>query len=234
MPAVKIATYNIRYGKGIDGKVSLSRIAGVLQQINPDIIALQEMDKNRLRSYGAAQAKKLAKALKMNYVYGAVKRYCLGSYGNAVLTRYPIISYQNHLLPDSKDPRCCLQVNLNVEGVTLSFFNIHLGLNHTVRMYNVEHFVIPLIKSINHPVILAGDFNVTADGEEIKMLSPYLNDTFTHSQSFFKATFPSNRPVERIDYIFINNYCSCNEFDIINSQASDHLPIKTQIGFTSC
>jgi endonuclease/exonuclease/phosphatase family metal-dependent hydrolase len=233
VPIVKIASYNIRYGKGIDCKVNLSRIAEVLEQIKPDIIALLEVDTYRLRSYGAAQAKKLAKILKMNYVYGIVKRYYLASYGNAVLTRYPIISYQNHLLPDPKDPRRCLQVNLDVESSPLSFFNIHLGLNHVVRMYNVKRYVIPLIKSINRPVILAGDFNAGKNSEEIKMLSPYLNDTFTYNRSSFKATFPSNLPVTRIDYIFTNSFCSCHEFDITNSMASDHLPINAQIELTS-
>jgi len=225
MPEIKIATYNIRNCQGIDGKNDPSRIADLLKGIDADIIALQEVDKYRLRSNMVNQACKLSKLLRMNYVYGPVNRYFLASAGNALLSRYPITAHINHVLPYTRDPRCCLQVTLDVDNRPLNVFNVHLGLNYQLRMSNLKKTILPMITSLKSPALLVGDLNASQDDPEVKLLSSFLHDTFAENTDSLDATFPADNPNERIDYIFTNADCTPVKYYIIPSLASDHLPV---------
>jgi endonuclease/exonuclease/phosphatase family metal-dependent hydrolase len=229
MPKVKVVTYNIRNARGTDNQVDLMRIFGLLKKINADIIFLQECDKNRRQSGRTHQAHKLAKRLNMNYVYGAVNRYVLASAGNAVLTRYPIVGHCNHPLPQTNDPRCCLQVSMKVGRQLYTVFNVHLGLNHRLRMLGLQETILPMIISCQSPVILAGDLNASQDSPEVRLLSTYLHDTFAENICPQQNTFPAHEPRERLDYIFINDACCSIKSYILESQASDHLPVIAEI-----
>ncbi|HBQ86401.1 MAG TPA: hypothetical protein DD811_07970 [Syntrophomonas sp.] len=229
MPKIKIITYNIRNAQGIDGQVNLSRIAEFLEEIGVDIICLQECDKGRRQSGLVHQARKLAKRLSMNYVYGTVNRYFLASAGNALLTRYPIVAHFNHSLPQTKDPRCCLQVSLDVNRQLCTVFNVHLGLNHRLRMLALSETILPMITPLKSPVILAGDLNAAQDSPEVGLLSTYLHDTFAENIGLQQNSFPANRPREKLDYIFTNAACSPVQSCILESQASDHLPVMAEI-----
>lgn len=229
MPKIKIVTYNIRNAQGIDGQVNLSRIARLLKEVNADIIFLQECDKYCRRSGLANQARFLAKRLNMNYAYGVVNRYYIASAGNAVLTRYPVVTHSNHPLPQTTDPRCCLQLSLEVDKQLCTVFNIHLGLNHRLRMLGLRETILPMITPFKSPVILAGDLNASQDSPEVHLLSNYLHDTFAENICPQKNSFPANEPREKIDYIFTNTACSSVQSCILASQASDHLPVIAEI-----
>ena len=231
MPEIKIATYNIRNCQGIDGKNDPSRIADLLKEIDADIIALQEVDKYRLRSNMVNQACKLSKLLRMNYVYGPVNRYFLASAGNALLSKYPITAHINHVLPYTRDPRCCLQVTLDVDNRPLNVFNVHLGLNYQLRMSNLKKTILPMITSLESPAVLVGDLNASEDDPEVKLISSCLHDTFAENTDPLDTTFPANEPNERLDYIFTNAGCTSKKYYIFPSLASDHLPVIAEIEF---
>lgn len=230
MPNIKIASYNIHHGIDINGKVNLEAILEVLQQIDADIVALQEVDMLRPQTQLQKQADRLAKQLSMSYVYGAVRRYKPGSYGNAILSRYPITSSKNHLLEESADYRCCLQADLDIDGTVLSIFNTHLGLKQPVRYKHLKETILPLILPLKHPAVLAGDFNAPDSRPEVKMLSAFLLDTFTCNSGPLIYTYPAGNPSARIDYIFINRKCIPFDYYIVDSAASDHLPVVAEIG----
>lgn len=100
---VHVLSYNIHHAEGVDGKLDLERIAKVISEASPDIVALQEVDRNVQRSGNVDQAQELAKLTKMYFVFGANIELQGGHYGNAVLSRWPIIQHQNHLLPRLND-----------------------------------------------------------------------------------------------------------------------------------
>lgn len=226
---VRIASYNIQHGKGMDGVLNLNRTSETLAQLEADLICLQEVDRFRMPTRLVPQAERLALALGMQWVYGPVRSYPIGSYGNAILSRYPIKTIANHLLPDPIDPRRCLQVQIDLGGYTLALFNTHLGLKQTVRMQQVQDIILPLVLSVSGPAVLAGDFNATVNRPETNLLAEYLTDTFCQNSGPLIDTFPSINPAARIDYIFINELCAVSNYFIMDSTASDHLPIAADI-----
>lgn len=230
MQLVRIASYNIQHGKGMDGVLNLNRTLQVLAQLDADLICLQEVDRFRMPTRLVPQAERLALDLGMQWIYGPVRSYPIGSYGNAILSRYPIKEIANHLLPDPIDPRRCLQAEIDLGGYTLALFNTHLGLKQTVRMQQVQDIILPLVLSVPGPAVLAGDFNATVNRPETNLLAEYLTDTFCKNSGTLINTFPSINPAARIDYIFINQYCTAANCFIMDSTASDHLPVTADIG----
>jgi len=225
MSRFRLATYNIHFGTSESGALVIDEIIKVLKYINADIAALQEVDDLRPRSRLTRQAQYLARCLDMGYVYGIVKRFRNGSYGNVVLSRFPIISMVNHLLPDSKDPRRCLQVNLVINQQIVTVLNTHLALSQSARWDNLNQIILPLVESVTNPLVLTGDFNSTPERADIALVSSKLNDTFNYNTRQPAATFPAREPKHRIDYIFVNHQLNVQDCCIIDQPASDHLPV---------
>lgn len=228
MPEFTVVTYNIRHGLGMDNTVDLKRIIHILSTINPSIILLQEVDMGRPRSFLQKQAKIIAKALEMNYVYGIVKRFGVGSYGNAVLFSYPVLKHHNYQLHSSKEPRCCLDLVLNINEKPTHVLNTHLGLNHNDRMNQVS-YILSIISSITTPVILGGDFNCKPESKELKILLQNMKDSFECNFTPPWATYPSVNPQARIDFTLYNSLCHCRNCHIVKSDASDHLPLVSRL-----
>ena len=216
----------------MDKKHNLNRTLYVLAALNPDIALLQEVDCRRPATSLCRQAVFLAEALEMNYVYGPVNKYALGSYGNAILSRYPIINHKNHKLISKDNQRCCLEAEIRTPFTELRVFNLHLGLNSTERYSDLKEIVLPLIKRAKMPAVLGGDFNTTPESPEISLVNEHLRDSFFANTGDCKFTFPADQPKARIDYIFINGELELNDCRIIYpTLASDHLPLqcKTKI-----
>lgn len=91
---LRVLTYNIHHGEGVDGRLDLVRIAKVIQEVDPDIAALQEVDQNAGRSGQVDQAAELGRLTKMRSVFGGNIELQGGKYGNALLTRFEIIKQQ--------------------------------------------------------------------------------------------------------------------------------------------
>lgn len=224
-----IVTYNIQHGRGMDGQFNLQRTAYVLTVLNPDIVLLQEADCRRPQTRMSHQPAFLAKMLNMNYAYGAVRHYRPGSYGNAVLSRYPIVNYENHVLPGEGE-RCCLEVEIGTSLSNFTVFNLHLGLKAAERYHQLQNIILPRVSAANSPVLLGGDFNARPESTEISLVKDYLQDSFQANSGECIHTFPSDQPYARIDYIFLNNNWELNDCKIIpHTQASDHLPLVVKV-----
>ena len=89
---IRVATYNIKHGRGMDGVLDLERTLATLKSLNADVIALQEVDDQARRSGGVDQASWLAERLGMHAAYGAFMDFQGGRYGLAILSRRPILS----------------------------------------------------------------------------------------------------------------------------------------------
>ncbi len=96
---LRVVSYNIHHGVGVDGRVDLERIARVILSVDADLVALQEVDCNTKRTNLVDQPARLASLTKMQVVFGDNIPYQGGRYGNAVLSRLPIVRHENHALP---------------------------------------------------------------------------------------------------------------------------------------
>ncbi len=231
MPLIRMASYNIKTSQGMDGKMDIFRTAQVLETMKADCISLQEVDNHRPRSFFENQAGVIARILKMDYVFGAAINYKVGSFGNAILSKYPIIKSINHQLPASKPERSMLEVHLHINGQLLRVFNTHMELDRNLRLEQIRDFIVPLVMSSNSPAILSGDLNEGPDGLGITYLMNYFQDSFSVNSGTLTATFTADQPRERMDYILLNQTCAAVDYQIISSQASDHLPVMACIDF---
>ncbi len=226
---IKVVTYNIHHGKDILNNPSLDKILSLLRRVQADIINLQEVDNLRPDTNHQNQALFLAKNLGMRYLYAAVRNYAVGSYGNAILSKYSMTNSENIVLEDEKDPRFCLKAEIRINKQSITVFNTHLGLIQPIRYQHLAEIILPQIKNLQNPALLTGDFNAPPDRPEIQMLNQALTDTFIQNSGDTVNTFPANKPTARIDYIFANQYLTPIDYYIIDSDGSDHLPVVALI-----
>jgi endonuclease/exonuclease/phosphatase family metal-dependent hydrolase len=219
---LKLLTYNIKHGQGMDGRVDPARILDVLRTSGADIIFLNEVDKYRKRSGFRNQAKWLAKRLEMDYRFVCVTRKLLAQTGNAVLTKFPITESQNLALGSTEKPRAILKATVQLNNIQLTCISVHLNLSKPDRLVHAEQ-INSLAQQNPDPLVLMGDLNALPDGPEVQLLSQTLTDVMKDSVN--AATFPSLNPKNRIDYVFISRNCAIIEANVIGSAASDHLPI---------
>src|SRR5580693_1681689 len=124
-------TYNIHSGIGTDGRFDLQRVAHVIREIRPDILALQEVGDFRGMTPEAQHPERLARLLEMHMAFGPNVIVAGRRYGNAILSRLPILSSRNYdLSVGSREPRGALRCDLDLgDGRPLHVFCLHLGLS---------------------------------------------------------------------------------------------------------
>ncbi|MGE5396282.1 MAG: endonuclease/exonuclease/phosphatase family protein [Chitinophagales bacterium] len=224
---LSVATYNIRHAEGIDGQVDLNRIAEVIQNLDVDIIGLQEVDDGWKRSGRVNQASYLGRKLNMHSVFGPAIKRGRAQFGNAILSRYPIRSWDAILMPSDRETRGILRAIIDFGGVSVQFLTTHLGLSKVERIKHLNEILLPALVSPG-PLILCGDFNCTPDQPEITLLKQVLNDTCPADNNY---TFSSNNLREKIDYVMCSFDIQTVEASVYNSLASDHCPLKVILNF---
>jgi len=233
--ALRVLCYNIHYGQGNDGRYDLERLAAVIAAAKPDLVALQEVDVGVNRSGRVHQAQRLGELTDMKVRFGPTQHYEGGLYGNAVLTRLPILDVVIHPLPYTEAtpqrvtyPRGAIAVTVRgPDGEPLRFVSTHF--QHNVPEDRVEE-----AKAINAlfaadddpvPTILAGDINAVPDSEPVQTLLERWTNAIDEAAA---PTVPSQEPTSRIDYLF---YRPASRFRvsvaevIAEPMASDHRPV---------
>lgn len=233
VPATKAATlrilsYNIHHGEGVDGKLDLPRIAEIIKREKPDLVALQEVDNKATRSGGIDQAAELAKLTGLQHVYGAAMPFQGGEYGQAVLARTKIVDRWVHFLPQQagREPRIALGTRL--ERPDLWFVSTHL--DHQLEDIRVRQAkeLERLYGSKKEPVILAGDFNARPTNATMQVFSGWLDSAGANGA----PTIPAANPAARIDYILLR---PANAWEVLESRvldepvASDHRPVLSVV-----
>lgn len=246
---LKIVTFNICHGLGIDGSQHLSRTIELLRSSGADIIHLQEVDRHfGARSGWEDQPALLAEALGMDVAYGANldlepvegssgKR---RQYGTAILSRYPITYSTNHRLPQVvvpgafNEPRGLLEAHIDAEGNAIRLFNTHLGLRREERTKQTE-FMLELLRSTTDTkqhLVVTGDFNAEPSSEEIGQIGSLLRDAYAeahggrHANTLLTSDGGSAPIAVRcIDYIFVSSGLRVSDAEVIDTNVSDHLPV---------
>jgi endonuclease/exonuclease/phosphatase family metal-dependent hydrolase len=222
---VKVLTYNILHGETLKGDFDLDRIARVIRQADPDLVALQEVDFRTKRARELDLASELGQRTGLIPLFGRAMPYDGGEYGEGILSRYSFIYTRNHTLPaqEGKEPRAALEVHVVLQsGDTLSFIGTHL--DHTREendRINQATRLNALFTGGDRPTILCGDLN--AGPESLTMSVLY--SEWTKADTLLTPTFPSNRAERKIDYVL---YRPVNRWRVIESRvicdtvASDH------------
>ena len=221
---IRVMSYNIQNGKGMDNVVDYQRIADVITQTAPDVVALQELDSVTNRSKGVDVLTHLAALTAMYPVYGASIPYDGGKYGIGVLSKEKPLSWKRIPLPGREEARSLLIVEFKdyIIGCT------HFSLNSEDRQASVA-IIDQAVKDFNKPVFLAGDINATPDSPVLEAFREnwiILSDTA-------KFTIPSDNPNRTIDYLMgytPKGYTySVWQTRVLNTLASDHLPLFADV-----
>ncbi|HHW09028.1 MAG TPA: metal-dependent hydrolase [Firmicutes bacterium] len=238
-----VMSYNIRHGEGNDNVIDLERIAAVIDKAGADLVGLNEVDIKTARSSGIDQPGTLAKLLGMQVAYGANLVYQGGDYGNAILSRYPIVKSANTPLPAGGRYRWgLLHVEVDVHGRILHFLTTHLALTAEERRPQLER-IKEYLQSLPGPLVVVGDFNIIAEkDEDLATFMLPLRDAWLYSLTRDGVdpaakreqgyTFPSSKPDRRIDYIFISgrvDLAGTGAVFAVDSDASDHRALVARL-----
>lgn len=237
---LKVMSYNVHSCIGNDGRVSPRRIARLIAQQAPDVVALQEVEHGRSRSRHEHQAALIAEALGYHLAFCPAVTVADERYGHAVLSRHPLETVKMELLPAPRrswwpEPRAALWTRLVLGDRPLNLLTTHLGLSMAERMLQIQALLGPeWIGSIpsGEPVILCGDFNFAAGSAPHRLAMTHLRDTAETRRRELR-TFPSARPLVQIDHIFVSPHFAVEDIATVRNDlsrvASDHLPLVTSL-----
>lgn len=220
---LRLATWNIHRGIGRDGTRDLRRTSRVISQIAPDLIGLQEVD-NRIQGNGC-DLEQLQDLTGLEVIAGPTMQHASGSYGNALLSRLPILDIERHdLNVKGREPRGVLIVHCDWHNERLQIAVTHLGLRPSERRDQVRRLISYLASEKRTPLILMGDFNEWLFfGRPLRWLRRH----FGLARS--PATFPSRWPLLRLDHILSDPPKRLQAIQTFSSplakKASDHLPL---------
>jgi endonuclease/exonuclease/phosphatase family metal-dependent hydrolase len=231
---MRVMTFNIHHGQGTDGALSLDRIAGVIRARGPEVVGLQEVDRHwSSRSDFADQAAELAADLDMHVAYGAnldldppAPGQPRRQYGTAILSRHPILKWDNTLLPRFGDheQRGLLHAEIMVRGVRVQIYNTHLQHDDAAERLAQATAITKIVEAGAGPAVLTGDLNATPGTPEIQEFTEHLSDGWTGDGGF---THPSEQPAHRIDYVMTGGGAATDRAAVVTDlpAASDHLPV---------
>ncbi len=209
MNTVRIATYNIH--KGVQGlgpmrRLEIHNLALAVESLDADVVCLQEV-----RHYNRREAKRFPLWPELGQAeflappgYEAVYRTNAvtrdGEHGNALLSRWPVMSHQHEDMSDHRlEQRGFLHVTLHVHGQLVHVMVVHLGLVRASRVRQVaqlQRFIQREIPS-DAPLLVAGDFNDWGQTVQLAFKRSGL-----HAWGVPQPTFPSRLPLAQLDYVF--------------------------------
>ncbi|UCD08840.1 MAG: endonuclease/exonuclease/phosphatase family protein [Dehalococcoidales bacterium] len=228
---VTVMTYNLHNGFNTGGDLDMDALALVIEENDPDIIALQEISRGWLISGRMDMLEWLSQRLDMPYISGPTEGQL---WGNAILSRFPIVESSNYDLPprDLFLRRGFLITKIDIgNGEYLTVIATHL--HHIYEDSEIRQQQVPVILETwdnAEMTVIAGDLNAEPDSPEMKML---------HDAGFFDVmsgsippkgyTYHSADLYQRIDYIWITPDLTSRNAKVIQSIASDHLPVIVEI-----
>ncbi|CAH1649325.1 Endonuclease/exonuclease/phosphatase family protein [Hyphomicrobiales bacterium] len=224
-----IASYNVHKCVGVDGRFDPSRIAQVIREIAPDVIALQEADKRFGARHGLLDLARLKDETGLVPVpVASANAAAHGWHGNVVLFRQGLVRDVHQVSLPGLEPRGALVVDLDLEGgAELRIVAAHLGLLRRSRSQQTRMLLDVMRNRDERPTLLLGDLNEWRLGHRsaLKELGPAFG-----ALPMPVPSFPSGLPLLALDRIIANRPEMLSEVTVHDTPlarvASDHLPIK--------
>ncbi|GEM_PF-507843 len=232
---LKIISINIHTAKNWNGIFDLDSLVEFLKSEDPDIIGMQEVDRNwSKRSMFLDLCTELSSRLNMYHAYSASLERAQGYYGNLILSKYPIVQSRAEKLPSTLETRSFVYGQVYLAGAWINIINTHLGLSEVDRYLQaskIDHFS----KGLKGPLIIMGDFNAEASDPGVQILKQNKQDLQEMSEYCSWGTFraQSGQLTGRIDYILVSNEFEYQSFKIVDNYISDHLPLIAEISLKS-
>ena len=226
---LRVLAYNIHHGEGMDSLLDLDRVAALIRDVDPDLVALQEIDSVAARTGGVDQAAELGRLTGMTPVFGRFMPYQGGAYGMALLSRWPIRASMNHRLPDGTEPRAAVEVVVASPstGREIRFVGVHFYRTESERAAQADSLDARLFRGAGAdlPTILAGDFNSEPGTRVIEDRAA--NWTIV-DKGDDRMTYSSFDPVREIDFVMYRPDAAFTVIDerlIDEPVISDHRPL---------
>lgn len=246
---IRVMSYNVHRCVGTDGADSAARIARVVAEANPDVVALQELDTPEAEddACGAGgsgdsalarhHAREIAAPLGMDILFRRTFARNVGHYGHALLSRHAMTLQRSENFVRRGDarsePRGAIWASVSFAGVSLQVVSTHLGLSRADRAHQSRQLLggdwlgSPAFAA---PGILCGDLNAIAHAMTYRRISKFLRDAQRVAPGHqARATFPSRFPLIRLDHVFVTPDVRVVRVTVPTTptarHASDHLPL---------
>lgn len=222
---LRLMTYNIKNGCGMDDVCSYQRIADAINKVTPDVVALQEVDSVTNRSNHKYVLGEIAKLTDMSAYFAPAIDFDGGKYGIGLLAKKKPIRVERIALPGREEARAMIFVEFD----TYIYCCTHLSLTEEDRMASLP-LILKFAAGTDKPFFLAGDFNANPESDFIRTLKK----DFVVLSDMSQHTFPSPAPDETIDYIVarnLDNYeANIKRACVLEEPvASDHRPILVEV-----
>src|SRR2546423_4053830 len=205
---IRVMTYNIHVGIGMDKKLDLPRIAEVIKQQHVDLMGLQEVDRGVERTQHIDEIAELAKLTKMDYAFAFNLKYQGGQYGVAILSRYPITATDHRLYKNLREAerRGFIRAEVKIDGRVVNFVTTHLDYQYEDgRVFETQQLLDGL-KEVKGPLIVVGDFNDVPAGGAYQLMRGQFRDSWIDISAASEGfSYPADKPVKRIDYILFRS-----------------------------
>jgi endonuclease/exonuclease/phosphatase family metal-dependent hydrolase len=231
---IRVMTYNIHVGVGMDKKLDLPRIAEVIKREHIDLVGLQEVDRGVERTQRIDEIAELAKLTRMDYAFAFNLKYQGGQYGVAILSRFPIQATDHRLYKNLREAerRGLIRVEVKIGGRTVNFLTTHLDYQYDDgRVFEAEQ-LLAAVKDVSGPLIIVGDFNDVPTGGAYKLMHQQFADAWIESHAAGEGlSYPADKPAKRIDYILTRqaDRIKTKRAWIVNTLASDHVPVVADL-----
>nr|AYM53422.1 endonuclease/exonuclease/phosphatase family protein [Melittangium lichenicola] len=227
---LRVMTFNIQ--SGLQG---LDKVADVIREAAPDIVALQEVDVGSLRANGLDQPAVLAERTGLPYsAHFRTTSLFGGDYGVAILSRFPLESVEQHPLPvvTGTEPRTVAHATVKVNGQEVSVYVTHLTrrpFNNAIRIRQ-SAAIMGLLARDARPKLLMGDMNDTPDSSALRLFKRELMDVFAQRGEGSDITYPLPIiPSLRLDYVLASDRFMPRHSKVLNVRASDHYPVVAEL-----
>lgn len=173
------------------------------------------------------QPKRLAQLLGFSFVFHRLLNFGIGGYGIGIASREKPSAVYHHLLPSVKEQRGLLELAFGEEGQDFRLFCTHWGLQPSERLLQAKACA-NIVQKSSLPTLFTGDLNATSLSPEVRLLlqSAGLSDIGAEEA---RATFPSDNPTERIDYLLCSPQWQKRGCGVLQSPASDHIALYADV-----
>jgi endonuclease/exonuclease/phosphatase family metal-dependent hydrolase len=236
---VRVLVFNIHAGKDAAGADNLAGVADLVKTTGADLVLLQEVDRGTIRSGNVDQIDRLASATGYSFAFApSLVSYQGGQYGIAALAREFIGYHSTRPLAvapvqtragGSREPRVALLAFATVRGASWRFVNTHVDPSDAAARAQELEQVADLARheqANGRPLVVGGDLNATPDDPGLAALRQAgLRDAWLECGEGDGFTFPADKPVKRIDYLWLAGPLQCASARVLDSRVSDHRPL---------
>jgi len=227
---LKVASYNIRKAVGLDWRRRPARVLNVLNEIDADVVALQEVDRRFGSRLSALDPELIERETDYQAIRFSHRPQSLGYHGNVVLARKTIkVTGARPMVLPHLEPRGAAVADLDLGGHSIRVVGMHLGLTRKWRQLQTETIVSELYAlEANMPTILMGDLN------EPDLKSGVLRAfEQRHTIAACGPSFHASMPVFTLDRIIVTEGIAIADCGVhrsaLSREASDHLPIWAKV-----